>query len=118
MAGDEVEIELNQQLHVDEGLMDKLVDTLTQQVYCEKEIAAAIGNLTADGDRVMERIDTLEEKHDQDRQRSLRMDGHHFALMEDVDRLEDIMEAVVPGAVNTQHAAFLTSKAGLSCVLI
>jgi hypothetical protein len=80
-AGDEVEIEVNQLLHVDKELMDKLVDTLTQQVYYEKEIAAVIGNLSADGDRVMERMDALEKKHNLDRQRSLRMDGHHFTSM-------------------------------------
>jgi hypothetical protein len=36
--------------------------------------------------------------------------------MEDVDRLEDVLEAVVTGAVNTRHAAYLSAKAGLSRV--
>jgi glycogen debranching enzyme len=36
--------------------------------------------------------------------------------MEDVDRLEDVLEAVVTGAVNTRHAAYLSAKAGMSRV--
>jgi hypothetical protein len=43
----------------------------------------------------MVQLDVLEEKYDLDRERSLRMDGHRFTLMEDVDRLEDILEAVM-----------------------
>jgi hypothetical protein len=44
------------------------------------------------------------------------MNGHRFTLMEDVDRLEDVLEAVVTGAVNTRHAVYLSAKAGLSRV--
>jgi hypothetical protein len=36
--------------------------------------------------------------------------------MEDVDWLEDVLEAVVTGAVNTRHAAYLSAKAGMSRV--
>ncbi len=64
----------------------------------------------------MEHIDVLEEKQNLDRERRLRMDGHHFTLTEDVDRLEDILEAVVTGVVNTWHTAFLSTKVGLSRV--
>jgi hypothetical protein len=108
--------ELQQQLRVDEELRDKVASTLTRQVYFEKELVAAIGNLSADGGKVMERIDVLEERHKMDQERELRMDGHRFTLMEDVDRMEDILEAVVTGTVNTRHAAFLSTKAGLSRV--
>jgi hypothetical protein len=105
--------ELQQQLRVDEELRDKVASTLTRQVYSEKEIVSAIGNLSAEEDKVMERIDVLEEKYRLDRERELRMDAHRFTLMEDVDRLEDILEAVVTGVVNTRHAAFLSALAGL-----
>jgi hypothetical protein len=44
------------------------------------------------------------------------MNGHRFTLMEDVDRLENVLEAILTGAVNTRHAAYLSSKAGLSRV--
>jgi hypothetical protein len=102
---------------VDEELRDKVASTLTRQVYFEKEIVAAIGNLSADGDKALERIDVLEEKYRLDKERDLRMDAHCFTLMEDVDRLEDILEAVVTGAVNTRHAAFLSTQARLSRVV-
>jgi hypothetical protein len=108
--------ELQQQLRVDEELRDKVASTLTRQVYFEKEIVSAIGNLSADGERALERIDVLEEKYRVDQERELRMDAHRFTLMEDVDRLEDILEAVVTGVVNTRHAAFLSAQAGLSRV--
>jgi hypothetical protein len=55
--------ELQQQLRVDEELRDKVASTLTRQVYFEKEIVSAIGNLTAEEDRAMDRIDVLEEKY-------------------------------------------------------
>jgi hypothetical protein len=67
-------------------------------------------------DKVVERVDVLEEKYRLDKERELRMDAHRFTLMEDVDRLEDILEAVVTGMVNTRHAAFLSAQAGLSRV--
>jgi hypothetical protein len=108
--------ELQQQLRVDEDLRDKVASTLTRQVYFEKELVAAIGNLSVGEDKALERIDVLEEKMGVESARRLRMDGHRFTLMEDVDRLEDILEAVVTGVVNTRHAAFLSSKAGLSRV--
>ena len=108
--------ELQQQLRVDEELRDKVASTLTRQVYFEKEIVSAIGNLTAEEDRAMDRIDVLEEKYRLDKERELRMDAHRFTLMEDVDRLEDILEGVVTGTVTTRHAAFLSSQAGLSRV--
>jgi hypothetical protein len=108
--------ELQQQLRVDEELRDKVASTLTRQVYFEKEIVSAIGNLSADGEWALECIDVLEEKYRVDQERELRMDAHRFTLMEDVDRLEDILEAVVTGVVNTRHAAFLSSQAGLSRV--
>jgi hypothetical protein len=108
--------ELQQQLRVDEELRDKVASTLTRQVYFEKEIVSAIGNLTAEEDKAMDRIDVLEEKYRLDKERELRMDAHRFTLMEDVDRLEDILEGVVTGTVTTRHAAFLSSQAGLSRV--
>jgi hypothetical protein len=108
--------ELQQQLRVDEELRDKVASTLTRQVYFEREIVSAIGNLSAEEDKVVERVDVLEEKYRLDKERELRMDAHRFTLMEDVDRLEDILEAVVTGVVNTRHAAFLSAQAGLSRV--
>jgi hypothetical protein len=108
--------QLQQQLRVDEEMRGKVADTLTRQVYFEKELTMAIGNITEEEDRIEGRMRTIEENHNLDRDRSMRMNAHRFPLMEDVDRLEDILEAVVSGAVNTRHAAYLSAKAGLSRV--
>ncbi len=47
----------------------------------------------------------VEERHALDRDR-----------MEDMNRLKDVLEAVVTGAVKTSQAAYLSAKAGLSQV--
>jgi hypothetical protein len=108
--------QLQQQLRVDEEMRAKVADTLTRQVYYEKELTMAIGNITMEEDRMESRVSELEKRHNTDRDRGSRMAAHRFTLMEDVDRLEDVLEAVVTGAVNTRHAAYLSAKAGLSRV--
>jgi hypothetical protein len=108
--------QLQQQLKVDEELRDRVADTLTRQVYYEKELTMAIGNITAEEDRMESRVSELEKRHKADKDRDSRMAAHRFTLMEDVDRLEDVLEAVVTGAVNTRHAAYLSAKAGMSRV--
>jgi hypothetical protein len=108
--------QLQQQLRVDEELRDKVADTLTRQVYYEKELTMAVENITKEEDRMESRVSELERRHKADKDRDIRMAAHRFTLMEDVDRLEDVLEAVVTGAVNTRHAAYLSAKAGLSRV--
>jgi hypothetical protein len=51
--------ELQQQLRVDEELRDKVASTLTRQVYFEREVVSAIGNLSVEEDKVVERVDVL-----------------------------------------------------------
>jgi hypothetical protein len=101
---------------VDEEMRNKVADTLTRQVYYEKELTMAISNITMEEDRMESRVSELERKHNADKDRGSRMAAHRFTLMEDVDRLEDVLEAVVTGAVNTRHAAYLSAKAGMSRV--
>jgi hypothetical protein len=108
--------QMQQQLRVDEEMRSKVADTLTRQVYYEKELTQAIVNITDEEEKIEGKLRSLEEKHTLDRERGVRMNGHRFTLMEDVDRLEDVLEAVVTGAVNTRHAAYLSAKAGLSRV--
>ena len=108
--------QLQQQLRVDEEMRTKVADTLTRQVYYEKELTVAISNITMEEDRMESRVSELERKHNSDKDRAVRMSAHRYTLMEDVDRLEDVLEAVVTGAVNTRHAAYLSAKAGMSRV--
>jgi hypothetical protein len=52
-----------------------------------------------------EKVHAVEERHALDRDR-----------MEDMNRLKDVLEAVVTGAVKTSQAAYLSAKAGPSQV--
>jgi hypothetical protein len=108
--------QMQQQLRVDEEMRNKVADTITRQVYYEKELTMAIGNITMEEDKMESRMSKLERKHNSDKDRGVRMAAHRFTLMEDVDRLEDVLEAVVTGSVNTRHAAYLSAKAGMSRV--
>jgi hypothetical protein len=108
--------QMQQQLRVDEEMRNKVADTLTRQVYYEKELTMAIGNITMEEDKMESRMIELERKHSSDQDRGVRMAAHRFTLMEDVDRLEDVLEAVETGSVNTRHAAYLSAKAGMSRV--
>jgi hypothetical protein len=108
--------QMQQQLRADEEMRDKVADTLTRQVYYEKELTMAISNLTMEEDKMESRLSEIEQKHKSDQERGIRMAAHRFTLMEDVDRLEDVLEAVVTGSVNTRHAAYLSAKAGMSRV--
>ena len=78
--------QLQQQLRVDEELRGKVTDTLTRQVMYEKELTQAIGNITAEEDKMEGRLQVVIEQQNRDRERNLRMDGHRFTLMEDVDK--------------------------------
>jgi hypothetical protein len=86
--------QMQQQLQVDEEMRNKVADTLSRQVYYEKELTMAIGNITMEDDRMEGRVSELEERHNSDRDRGVRMNAHQFTLMEDMDRLEDVLEAV------------------------
>jgi hypothetical protein len=55
--------QLQQQLRVDEEMRTKVADTLTRQVYYEKELTMAISNITMEEDRMESRVSELEKKH-------------------------------------------------------
>jgi hypothetical protein len=116
LTGVATDAELQQQLKVDEEIRDQLAVTLTRQVAYERDLTNAIGNMTVEEDKLAARVSEMADKHEFDLERSYRMSAHRFILMEDVDQLEDILEAVVTGAVNSRHAVYLSAKAGLSHV--
>ncbi len=97
-------------------MRSKVADTVTRQVYFEKELTQAIGNIIEEEDKLEERLRGVEEKLNLNRERNLRMNDHWFTLIEDVVRLKDILEAVVTDAVTTRHAAYLSANADLSKV--
>jgi hypothetical protein len=75
--------QMQQQLRADEEMRDKVADTLTRQVYYEKELTMAISNLTMEEDKMESRMSEIERKHSSDQERGVRMAAHRFTLMED-----------------------------------
>ena len=116
LTGVATDAELQQQLRIDEELRDKMTAAMTRQVAYEQEITGVIGNLTQEEEKVMAMLKDIAEKHEFDMERNYRMAAHRFTMMEDVDQLEDIVEAVLSGKVNSRHAVYLSAKAGLSHV--
>jgi hypothetical protein len=85
-------------------------------VAYEREMTDAVSNLTLEEDKLNARMAEVADKHEFDIERNYRMAAHRFIMMEDVDQLEDILEAVVTGVVSPRHAVYLSAKAGLSHV--
>jgi hypothetical protein len=61
---------------VDEEMRSKVADTLSRQVYFEKELTMAVGNITEEEEKMEGKLRALEEKHDLDRERGVRMNAH------------------------------------------
>jgi hypothetical protein len=78
--------QLQQQLRGDEEMRGKVADTLTRQLYFEKELTIAIGNITEE-EKLEGKLRGPEEKHNLDRVRGIRMRGYRLPLMENVERL-------------------------------
>ena len=107
---------LQQQLKIDEVIRDKVTNTLARQISFEQTMATIYSNLSKEEETIHSLINSLQFQHDQDKARNTRMTAYQSVVLEDIDRLEDQIEAVWTGHVNTRHAAFLSSRAGLSQV--
>jgi hypothetical protein len=105
--------QLQQQLRIDEVIRDKVTNTLARQISFEQTMATIYSNLTKEEETLHSMINSLQFQHDQDKARHTRMTAYQSVVLEDIDRLEDEIEAVWTGHVNSRHAAFLSSRAGL-----
>jgi hypothetical protein len=108
--------QLQQQLKIDEVIRDKVANTLARQISFEQTMATIYSNLSREEETIHSMINSLQFQHDQDKAKHNRMSAYQTVVLEDIDRLEDQIEAVWTGHVNTRHAAFLSSRAGLSQV--
>jgi hypothetical protein len=79
-------------------------------------MATIYSNLSREEETIHSMINSLQFQHDQDKAKHTRMSAYQSVVLEDIDRLEDQIEAVWTGHVNTRHAAVLSSRAGLSQV--
>ncbi len=109
--------ELQEQVKKDNELRDKITATLTRQISYEKEMTNTYTSLAREEEDIVSKLAELEEKHRQDFNKLRFFQTHQNVVKEDVEKLSDILEAVQTGICNTRHAAFLSSRAGLTDIL-
>jgi hypothetical protein len=113
LTGVATEEELAKQRQLDEDIRDKVTATLTRQMSYEKTVADIIGNITNEEEVLGRHIHELAQKHADDVGRMTRLNVHHQIILEDIDKLEDVLAAVWTGEVAVRHAVFLSAKANL-----
>jgi hypothetical protein len=104
------------QVKLDEEIRDKVTATLTRQMAYERSVTDVIGNITREEEVLGRHLETLAKKHTMDVGRLTRFNTHRHIVLEDIDKLEDILEAAWTGTANTRHSVYLSSRAGLQQV--
>jgi hypothetical protein len=104
------------QVKLDEEIRDKVTATLTRQMAYERSVTDVIGNITREEEVLGHHLEKLAKKHTQDVSKITRFATHRQVILDDIDKLEDILEALWTGVVNTRHAVYLSSRAGLKQV--
>jgi hypothetical protein len=82
----------------------------------ERSVTDVIGNITREEEVLGHHLERLAKKHTQDISKLTRFNTHWHVVLEDIDKLEDILEVLWTGVVNARHAVFLSSPAGLKQV--
>ena len=108
--------ELQKQVKIDAEIRDKITATLTRQLAFEKTIAGVYGNLSREEESIQRRLDVLEARGETERAQLVRLSALSRLALDDVEELEDVLEAVRLGEVNTRHATRLSYRAGLQSV--
>lgn len=108
--------ELAKQLKIDSEIRDKITSTLTHQLAFEKTISAVYVNLTREEESIQRRLDELSARGESERGRQARLVALTRLALDDIEELEDVLEAVRLGVVNSRHATRLSYKAGLNSV--
>jgi ribosomal 50S subunit-associated protein YjgA (DUF615 family) len=104
------------QVKLDEDIRDKVTATLTRQMSYERSVTDVIGNITREEEVLGRHLEALAKKHTMDVSRLTRFNTHRHIVLEDMDKLEDILEAAWTGTANTRHSVYLSSRAGLQQV--
>jgi hypothetical protein len=108
--------ELQQQLKIDAEIRDKITSTLSRQLAFESTIAGVYANLSREEEGLAARLESVSEQHFTDREILSRQLALSRLALDDIEELEDVLEAIRLGTVNTRHAVRLSSKAGLKSV--
>jgi hypothetical protein len=113
LTGVAPEEELAKQRQLDEEIRNKVTSTLTRQMFYEKTVADIIGNIINEEEVLGRHLNELAQKHTEDVNKITRLNVHHQIILEDIDKLEDVLAAVWTGEVAVRHAVFLSAKANL-----
>jgi hypothetical protein len=81
-----------------------------------RSVTDVIGNITREEEVLGHHLEKLAKKHTQDVSKITRFATHKHVILDDIDKLEDILEALWMGVVNTRHAVYLSSRAFLKQV--
>jgi hypothetical protein len=116
LTGVATDEELAKQRQLDEDIRNKVTSTLTRQMAYEKTITDIIGNITNEEEVLGSHLSELARRHNEDIGKLTRLNVHHQIILEDIDKLEDVISAVWTGEATVRHAVFLSSKANLPTV--
>jgi hypothetical protein len=116
LTGVATDEELAKQRQLDEDIRNKVTSTLTRQMSYEKTITDIIGNITNEEEVLGSHLSELAKRHNEDIGKLTRLNVHHQVILEDIDKLEDVISAVWTGEATVRHAVFLSSKANLPTV--
>jgi hypothetical protein len=116
LTGVATDEELAKQRQLDEDIRNKVTSTLTRQMAYEKTITDIIGNITNEEEVLGSHLSELAKRHNEDIGKLTRLNVHHQVILEDIDKLEDVISAVWTGEATVRHAVFLSSKANLPTV--
>jgi hypothetical protein len=116
LTGVATEEELAKQRQLDEEIRNKVTSALTRQMSYEKTVTDIIGNINNKEEVLGRHLQELAQKHNEDVSKITRLNMHHQIILEDIDKLEDVLTAVWTGEVTVRHAVFLSVKANLPTV--
>jgi hypothetical protein len=116
LTGVATEEELAKQRQLDEDIRNKVTSTLTRQMSYEKTVSDIIGNITNEEEVLGRHLQELAQKHNEDVSKITRLNVHNQIILEDIDKLEDVLTAVWTGEATVRHAVFLSAKANLPTV--
>jgi hypothetical protein len=116
LTGVATDEELAKQRQLDEDIRNKVTSTLTRQMAYEKAVTDIIGNITNEEEVLGSHLNELAKRHNEDIGKLTRLNVHHQVILEDIDKLEDVIAAVWTGEATVRHAVFLSAKANLPTV--
>ncbi len=89
--------ELAKQRQMDVDIRNKVTSTLTRQMSYEKTVTDIIGNITNEEEVLGRHLQELAQRHNEDVSKITRLKVHHQIILEDIDKLEDVLTVTIFG---------------------